>query len=75
MSLQSDYLMTSELQFGFKEHTSTILCIILFIETVEYYISNNSTVYVPLIDASNAFDILCHSKLFELLELLELPSR
>ena len=30
--------------------------------------SNNSTVYVLLIDASKAFDRLCHSKLFEVLE-------
>ena len=52
MSLQSEYLMTSELQFGFKE----------------YYVSNNSSVYVLLIDASKAFDRLCHSKLFDVLE-------
>ena len=68
MSLQSEYLMTSELQFGFKEHSSTIMCSTLLIETVEYYVSNNSTVYVLLIDASKAFDRLCHSKLFEVLE-------
>ena len=69
MSLQSEYLMTSELQFGFEEHSSksTIMCSTLLVETVEYYVSNNSTVYVLLIDASKAFDILCHSKLFEVL--------
>ena len=55
MSLQSEYLMTSELQFGFKEHFSTIMCSNLL---VEYYVFNNST----------AFDRLCHSKLFEVLE-------
>ena len=68
MSLQSEYLMTSELQFGFKEHSSTIMCSTLLVETVEYYGSNNSTVYVLLIDASKAFDRLCHSKLFEVRE-------
>ena len=68
MSLQSEYLMTSELQFGFKEHSSTIMCSTLLAETVEYYVSNNSTVYVLLIDVSKAFDILWHSKLFEVLE-------
>ena len=26
MPLQSQYLMTSKLQFGFKEHSSTIMC-------------------------------------------------
>ena len=29
MSLQSEYSMTTELQFGFKEHYSTIMCIYL----------------------------------------------
>ena len=57
--------MTSELQFGFKEHSSTKRCSTLL---VEYYVSNNSTVYVSLIDASKAFDRLCHSKLFEVME-------
>ena len=68
MSIQSEYLMTSELQFGFREHFSTIMCSTLLVETVEYYVSNNSSVYVLLIDASKAFDRLYHSKLFDVLE-------
>ena len=60
--------MTSEIQFGFKEHSSNIMCSTLLVETVEYYESNNSTVYVLLIDASKAFVRRCHSKLFEVLE-------
>ena len=60
--------MTSELEFGFKEHSSTVMCSTLLVETVEYYVSNNSTVYVLLTDASKVFDRLCHSKLFEVLE-------
>ena len=68
MSLQSEYLMTFYLQFGFKEHSSTIMCSILLVETVEYYVSNNSSDYVLLIDASKAFDRLCHSKLVDVLE-------
>ena len=43
MSLPSDY---------FKEHSSNIMCSTLLVETVEHYVSNNSTVYVRLIDAS-----------------------
>ena len=35
ISLQSEYLITSELQFGFKEHSSTIMCSTLLVETVE----------------------------------------
>ena len=34
MSLQSEYLMTSKLQFGFKEHSSNIMCSTLLVETV-----------------------------------------
>ena len=68
MFLQCKYLMSSDLQFGFKDHSSTIMCITLLGETVEYYASNNSSVYVLLIDASKAFDRLCHSKLFDVLE-------
>ena len=52
-SLQSEYLMSSELQFGFKEDSSTIMCSTLLVETVEYYVSNNSSVYVLLIDVQN----------------------
>ena len=32
--LQSEYLMTSELQFAFKEHYSTIMCSTLLVETI-----------------------------------------
>ena len=60
--------MTFKLQFGFNEQSSTIMCSILFAETVEYYLSNNFTVYVPLIDASIAFGRMCYSKLFVVLE-------
>ena len=35
MSMQSEYLMTSELQFGFKEHSTTIMCSTLLVVTVE----------------------------------------
>ena len=68
MSLQTDYLITSKLQFWFKEHYSTIMCSTLLVETVEYYVSNNFYVYVLLIDVSKAFDRLCHSKFFDVLE-------
>ena len=44
------------------------MCSTLLVETVEYYVFNKSTLYVLLIDASKAFDRLCHSKLFEVLE-------
>ena len=48
MSLQSEYLMSSELEFGFKEHSSTIMCSTLLVETVEYYESNNFKFLISL---------------------------
>ena len=44
------------------------MCSTLLVVAVEYDVSNNVTGYVLLIDASKAFDRLCHSILFELLE-------
>ena len=52
MSLLFDYLLTSDLQFGFTEHYTTIMCSTRLIGTVEYHVSTNSTVYVLLIDKS-----------------------
>ena len=43
------------------------MCSTLLVETVEYYVSNNSSVYFLLIDTPKAFDRLCHSKLFDVL--------
>ena len=60
--------MTSELQFDFKEHYSTIMCTTLLVVTVKYYVSNNSSVYVLLTNASKAIDRLFHSKILEVLE-------
>ena len=44
------------------------MCSTLLVETVEYDVSNNSSVYVLLIDASKASDRMCDSKLFDVLE-------
>lgn len=65
---QSEQLKTSDMQFGFKQHSSTIMCSSALIETVDYYVQNNSSVYVLLIDASKAFDRVSHSLLFDVLK-------
>ena len=48
--IQDQYvgLKTDNLQFGFKENTSTITCTQLLIETVEYYNSNNTDCFMLL---------------------------
>ena len=60
----ADHLSTSVNQFGFKKHHSTSHAIYCLKETVDYYINNNSRVYVSFLDASKAFDRLVHSGLF-----------
>ena len=60
-------LKTDDLQFGFKENTSTITCTQLLIETVEYYNSNNTDCFMLLLDASKAFDRIEYVRLFKLL--------
>ena len=37
---QADSLSTSDYQFGFKSHSSTMLCSTMLIETIQYYDEN-----------------------------------
>ena len=60
--------MTSFLQFGFKEKKSTVMCSAILLEVLHYYTNKNSSVYVLYLDASKAFDRLCHAKLLQLLQ-------
>ena len=60
-------LKTSSLQFSFNEKSSTIMCSALLLEILYFYTNRNSYVYVLCLDASNAFDRLCHVKLLQLL--------
>ena len=62
---QSEALNTSDLQFGFKEKSSTSMCTFMVLETIEYYRSKGSNVHVLLLDASKAFDRVNYIKLFD----------
>ena len=57
-------LITDDLQFGFKENSSTITCTQLLVETIEYYNINNTDCYMLLLDASKAFDSIEYVRLF-----------
>ena len=59
--------MTSDLQFAFKEHHSTVLCGAVLIETVSYFRERGSDVYCCLLAASKAFARINYGKLFNLL--------
>ena len=43
---QQTPLMTSFLQFGFKEKKSTVMCSAILLEVLHYYTNKNSSVYV-----------------------------
>ena len=60
----SDVFTTSDMQFGFKEHSSTTKCTFALTETVNYFRKNKSNVYVMLLDATKAFDKVNYAKLF-----------
>ena len=59
------FFTTSDMQFGFKEHSSTTKCTFALTETVNYFRKNKSNVqaYVMLLDATKAFDKVNYVKL------------
>ena len=57
-------MKTSEYQFAYKTGLSTSLCSFLVAETISYYRSRGSNVYMLSLDATKAFDRVQYSKLF-----------
>jgi hypothetical protein len=70
----SHYLLSNQLQFGFKSGSSTSLCTGLVKNIVSRYIFNGSTVLGCFLDASKAFDLVDHGKLFSKLQHRGLPT-
>ena len=68
IKVQKEELEMSDLQFGYKSNSATILCRTLLIECIRYFVKIQSTGYVLFIDASKAFDRVSHSHLFNILE-------
>ena len=67
IDLNMDYLKTDDMQFGFKNNHSTVLCTAVYIETINQYMNEGSDVYSCLIDTSKAFDRVHWGKLFSTL--------
>ena len=67
------FLHTNDAQFGFKSNLSTTHATFALKEAVNHYTSQGSPVYACFLDASKAFDRVCHSKLFKLLAARGVP--
>jgi hypothetical protein len=61
---QTAWLSTSDLQFGFKRRCSTTQCTFVLLETINYYLERDTSVYCMLLDASQAFDNVQYITLF-----------
>ena len=58
-------LTTNHNQFGFKKLHGTDQCVYVLKEAISLYRSLNSCISICFLDASKAFDRVCHSKLFK----------
>ena len=58
---------SSVYQFAYKQGFSTSMCSFLVSETIQYYRSHGSNVYMLSLDCTKAFDLVQHTKLFQLL--------
>ena len=63
--MQSDILQSDPLQFAYKENASTVQCASVICEVINYYINNDSCIYMCMLDASKAFDRIHHLSLFK----------
>ena len=64
LNMYSHLLKTTCNQFGFKKKSSTDLCILSLRETINYFKTNNTPIFICFLDASKAFDKLNHWHLF-----------
>ena len=58
---------TSDMQFGFKQQHSTVMCSFSYHEVINHYFLNGSTVYSCLLDASKVFDKVHYDTIFSIL--------
>jgi hypothetical protein len=64
MELLNDYLYTDDHQFGFKPNVECSHALYTVRHVVDYFVRNDSTINLCLVDVSKAFDKLNHSVLW-----------
>jgi len=69
----SDYLLTHNLQFGFKKNSSCASAVYVVQQSVDYFTSRGSNVYLSALDASKAFDRVNFNILFKKLVSRDTP--
>ena len=65
LNRMSPYLETADNQFGFKPRLGTEMAVFSLKETIHYYRSRGSPVYLCFLDARKAFDRVNHWTLFK----------
>ena len=60
----SDFLYTTNNQFGFKPNHSTEMCVFALKEVINYYRCLNTPIYLVFIDIKSAFDRISYWELF-----------
>ena len=69
-----NYLMSSELQVGFKVKNSTNKCSMDLKESIACYRASNRSIFCTFLDATKAFDRVKYCKLFNLTIQRKLPA-
>ena len=67
ISLNTVVFKSDDLQFAYKKRCSTMQCVSMVTEVIDYYKNNGSLVYMCMLDASKAFDIVNLLTLFKTL--------
>lgn len=73
LDICSDFLVTDDLQFGFKANIGCSNAIFALRSTIDYFQNHGSSVFAASLDISKAFDNVNHYKLFVALSKTGLP--
>ena len=71
--LHIENLHLDALQFSYQPNCSTSMCSWMAIETIDYFLHNNSEAFICTMDMTKAFDDVTHSTLFEKLIKRDFP--